>query len=163
MLVAEADGLICGFLWLFNDIFSFFPLRSKTKIVQVTRMPPTMSSISPKIKSALVIGGCGSLSHRTVEQHLKLEPTPQVAVFDIQTGLNRIQGVEYYNVDITSNARFTLHLLNHTQRWFFTGSTGFVRREVPPLPLLDSYSNEKLTLYMGEHVMDEDFWDVFRE
>jgi len=62
-----------------------------------------MSSSTPKteIKSALVIGGCGSLGHRIVEQLLELKPTPQVAVFDIQNKTNRIQGVEYYNVDIT--------------------------------------------------------------
>lgn len=57
--------------------------------------------MSSSIKSALVIGGCGSLGHRTVEQLLKLKPTPQVSVFDIQTKLNRIPGAEYYDVDIT--------------------------------------------------------------
>jgi sterol-4alpha-carboxylate 3-dehydrogenase (decarboxylating) len=60
-----------------------------------------MSSSATKIKSALVIGGCGSLGHHTVKQLLKLEPTPQVSVFDIQTKVNRIEGVEYYDVDIT--------------------------------------------------------------
>jgi sterol-4alpha-carboxylate 3-dehydrogenase (decarboxylating) len=60
-----------------------------------------MASSAPKIKSALVIGGCGSLGHRTVEQLLKLEPTPRVSVFDIQTAHNRVAGVEYYDVDIT--------------------------------------------------------------
>jgi sterol-4alpha-carboxylate 3-dehydrogenase (decarboxylating) len=60
-----------------------------------------MLSSATKIKSALVIGGCGSLGHRTVEQLLKLEPTPQVAVFDIKTKANRIEGVDYYDVDIT--------------------------------------------------------------
>ncbi|EHK96061.1 putative Sterol-4-alpha-carboxylate 3-dehydrogenase, decarboxylating [Glarea lozoyensis 74030] len=61
-----------------------------------------MPSTATKIQSALVIGGCGSLGHRTVEQLLKLEPTPQVAVFDIQTKINRIQDVNYYDVDITN-------------------------------------------------------------
>jgi FlaA1/EpsC-like NDP-sugar epimerase len=60
-----------------------------------------MSSSASKIKSALVIGGCGSLGHHTVEQLLKLEPTPRVSVFDIQTKHNRVTGVDYYNVDIT--------------------------------------------------------------
>jgi nucleoside-diphosphate-sugar epimerase len=36
-----------------------------------------------------------------VEQLLKLDPAPQVSVFDIQTKVNRIEGVEYYDVDIT--------------------------------------------------------------
>jgi FlaA1/EpsC-like NDP-sugar epimerase len=59
--------------------------------------------MSTKIKSALVIGGCGSLGHRTVEQLLKLKPTPQVAVFDIQTKVNIIdEGVDYYDVDVTN-------------------------------------------------------------
>lgn len=57
---------------------------------------------TPKIISALVIGGCGSLGHRTVEQLLKLEPTPRISVFDVQTDLNRFSSVEYYNVDITN-------------------------------------------------------------
>lgn len=60
-----------------------------------------MTSNATKIKSALVIGGCGSLGHRTVEQLLKLDPTPQVSVFDIQTANNRVDSVEYYDVDIT--------------------------------------------------------------
>jgi sterol-4alpha-carboxylate 3-dehydrogenase (decarboxylating) len=64
-----------------------------------------MSTSATKIKSALVIGGCGSLGHRTVEQLLKLEPTPQVSVFDIQTKVSRIEGVEYYDVDITDKQR----------------------------------------------------------
>jgi sterol-4alpha-carboxylate 3-dehydrogenase (decarboxylating) len=54
-----------------------------------------------RIKSALVIGGCGSLGHRLVEQLLELEPTPQVSVFDIQTSQNRLPSVEYYDVDIS--------------------------------------------------------------
>lgn len=57
---------------------------------------------TPKFKSALVVGGCGSLGHRTVEQLLEFKPTPRVSVFDVQTAHNRFPSVEYYNVDITN-------------------------------------------------------------
>ncbi|KAE8445259.1 hypothetical protein EG329_013631 [Mollisiaceae sp. DMI_Dod_QoI] len=55
-----------------------------------------------RIKSALVVGGCGSLGHRIVEGLLKLDPPPQVSVFDLQTKNNRVPSVEYYEVDITT-------------------------------------------------------------
>lgn len=64
-----------------------------------------MVSNAPKIETAVVIGGCGSLDHRTVEQLLKLEPPPRVSVFVIQTAHNRVAGVEYYDVDITNKVQ----------------------------------------------------------
>ncbi|KAF4625172.1 hypothetical protein G7Y89_g12996 [Cudoniella acicularis] len=53
------------------------------------------------IKSALVVGGCGSLGHRIVEGLLKLEPPLQICVFDLKTTQNRFPSVEYYEVDIS--------------------------------------------------------------
>ena len=98
-----------------------------------------MSSSATKIKSALVIGGCGSLGHRTVEQLLKLEPTPQVSVFDIQTKVNRIEGVEYYNVDVTDEHQIYSALeISRPEVIFHTAS--------PPAALSD------LPLYMRVNV-----------
>jgi sterol-4alpha-carboxylate 3-dehydrogenase (decarboxylating) len=98
-----------------------------------------MSSSATKIRSALVIGGCGSLGHRTVEQLLKLEPTPQVSVFDIQTKVNRIEGVEYYNVDITDKHQIYSALeISRPEVIFHTAS--------PPAALSD------LPLYMRVNV-----------
>ena len=98
-----------------------------------------MSSSASKIKSALVIGGCGSLGHQTVKQLLKLEPTPQVAVFDIQTELNRIQGVEYYNVDITDKHQIYSALVKSRPEVIFHTAS-------PPAGLSD------LPLYMRVNV-----------
>jgi len=53
------------------------------------------------IKSAVVVGGWGSLGHRVVEQLLKLELPVQVSVFDLNTAQNREHLVVYYDVDIT--------------------------------------------------------------
>lgn len=55
----------------------------------------------PSIQSALVIGGCGVLGHRMVTELLKLDPAPQVSVFDLRTAQNRVPSVEYHDVDIT--------------------------------------------------------------
>lgn len=101
--------------------------------------PFTMSSSATKIRSALVIGGCGSLGHRTVEQLLKLEPRPQVSVFDIQTKINRIEGVEYYDVDITDKQQIHSALeISRPEVIFHTAS--------PPAALSD------LPLYMRVNV-----------
>jgi sterol-4alpha-carboxylate 3-dehydrogenase (decarboxylating) len=98
-----------------------------------------MSSSATKIRSALMIGGCGSLGHRTVEQLLKLEPTPQVSVFDIQTKVTRIEGVEYYNVDITDKHQIYSALeISRPEVIFHTAS--------PPAALSD------LPLYMRVNV-----------
>jgi sterol-4alpha-carboxylate 3-dehydrogenase (decarboxylating) len=98
-----------------------------------------MSTSATKIKSALVIGGCGSLGHHTVKQLLKLEPTPQVSVFDIQTKVNRIEGVEYYDVDITDKQQVYSALeKSHPEVIFHTAS--------PPPALSD------LPLYMRVNV-----------
>jgi sterol-4alpha-carboxylate 3-dehydrogenase (decarboxylating) len=97
-----------------------------------------MDSTQP-IKSALVIGGCGSLGHRVVEELLKLEPLPQVSVFDLQTTQNRFPSVEYYDVDI-SNKDQVYSALSKTraQAIFHTAS--------PPPSLLD------LALYLKVNV-----------
>jgi len=98
-----------------------------------------MSSSATKIRSALVIGGCGSLGHRTVEQLLQLDPAPQVSVFDIQTKVNRIEGVEYYDVDITDKQQVYSGLeKSRPQVIFHTAS--------PPAALSD------LPLYMRVNV-----------
>jgi sterol-4alpha-carboxylate 3-dehydrogenase (decarboxylating) len=57
------------------------------------------------ITSALVIGGCGNLGHNVVNQLLKLEPPPKVSVFDLHTTRNRFEGVDYFDVDITSKSQ----------------------------------------------------------
>jgi sterol-4alpha-carboxylate 3-dehydrogenase (decarboxylating) len=98
-----------------------------------------MSSSATKIRSALVIGGCGSFGHGTFEQLLKLEPTPQVSVFDIQTKVTRIEGVEYYNVDITDKHQIYSALeISRPEVIFHTAS--------PPAALSD------LPLYMRVNV-----------
>jgi dTDP-D-glucose 4,6-dehydratase len=56
------------------------------------------------ITSALVVGGCGNLGHNVVTQLLKLDPTPKVFVFDLNTTNNRVSGVEYHDVDITNKS-----------------------------------------------------------
>lgn len=55
------------------------------------------------MESVLVIGGCGALGHRLVSELLQLDSPPHhVYVFDVRTENNRIDTVEYCNVDITS-------------------------------------------------------------
>jgi sterol-4alpha-carboxylate 3-dehydrogenase (decarboxylating) len=93
---------VCGFCYVgLTTFFLRLAFSTRTQLALQSSTSPIMSSSATKIKSALVIGGCGSLGHHTVKQLLKLEPTPQVSVFDIQTKVNRIEGVEYYDVDIT--------------------------------------------------------------
>ncbi|RDL37222.1 Sterol-4alpha-carboxylate 3-dehydrogenase (Decarboxylating) [Venustampulla echinocandica] len=90
-----------------------------------------------RIVSALVIGGCGSLGHRVVERLLKLEPPPQVSVFDLNTTQNRLPSVEYYDVDISDRYQVYSALSKvRPQVIFHTAS--------PPPGLLD------LPLYMKE-------------
>jgi nucleoside-diphosphate-sugar epimerase len=97
-----------------------------------------MNNTQP-IKSALVVGGCGSLGHRIVQGLLKLEPPPQVSVFDLQTTHNRLLSVEYYDIDITIKDQvFSTLRKARPQVIFHTAS--------PPPSLLD------LGLYMKVNV-----------
>ncbi|KAM3075772.1 hypothetical protein ACMFMG_007898 [Clarireedia jacksonii] len=67
------------------------------------------------MESVLVIGGCGALGHRLVSELLRLDSPPRhVYVFDVRTENNRIDTVQYYNVDITNKDQVsaTLQSLN---------------------------------------------------
>ena len=91
------------------------------------------------ITSSLVIGGCGNLGHNVVNQLLKLEPPPKVSVFDLHTTRNRFEGVDYFDVDITSKSQVDSALSKtRPQVIFHTAS--------PPPALVD------LTLYLKVNV-----------
>jgi nucleoside-diphosphate-sugar epimerase len=91
------------------------------------------------IKSAVVVGGCGSLGHKLVRALLELTPAPQVSVFDLRTTQNRYPSVEYYDVDISNKDEvYTALRKAHPQVVFHTAS--------PPPSLLD------LDLYMKVNV-----------
>jgi sterol-4alpha-carboxylate 3-dehydrogenase (decarboxylating) len=63
------------------------------------------------MEPVLVIGGCGALGHRLVAELLRLDSPPHhVYVFDVRTENNRVDTVEYYNVDITSKDQVTATL-----------------------------------------------------
>ena len=47
-------------------------------------------------------GGCGFLGHHIVAQILQSSPSTKISVLDLRTAHNRLQGVSYYDGDITS-------------------------------------------------------------
>jgi nucleoside-diphosphate-sugar epimerase len=82
------------------------------------------------IKSALVVGGCGSLGHGIVKELLKIQPAVQISVFDLNTTPNRFPAVTYYEVDISDKSHVTQEFSKvKPQAIFHTAS--------PPAGLLD--------------------------
>ena len=57
---------------------------------------------SPSLSSVLVIGGCGSLGHHIVKQLIEDPDSSDIAVLDINTKTNRIDGVKYLEGSLSS-------------------------------------------------------------
>ena len=53
--------------------------------------------------SVLVVGGCGFLGHRIVDQLVDLHCTSSLSVLDIKTDRARVPNVSYHNADISSS------------------------------------------------------------
>ncbi|MCJ1240353.1 erg26, C-3 sterol dehydrogenase [Varicellaria rhodocarpa] len=58
--------------------------------------------MNTELDSVLVVGGCGFLGHHIVSQIVQSSPSSKISVLDLRTNHNRIQGVSYYDGDITS-------------------------------------------------------------